>query len=72
MILMKHEWRQGWKSFAVWTAAIGFFIVVCVFLYPEMKGEMESISAVFSSLGAFTAAFGMDKLDFGTLKGFYS
>lgn len=72
MTLMKHEWRQGWKSFAVWTAAIGFFIVVCVFLYPEMKGEMESINAVFSSLGAFTAAFGMDKLDFGTLKGFYS
>lgn len=72
MILLKHEWRQGVKSFAVWTGAIAFFIVVCVFMYPEMKSEMESVSAIFSSLGVFAAAFGMDKLDFGSLTGFYS
>jgi len=72
MTLIKHELKQGWKSFAVWTAAIGFFIVICVFMYPEMKGEMESVSDMFSSMGAFTAAFGMDRLNFGTLIGFYS
>ena len=37
MILIKHELKQGWKSLAVWTASIGFFIIICVFLYPEMK-----------------------------------
>lgn len=42
MILIKHELKQGWKSLAVWTASIGFFIIICVFLYPEMKGEMET------------------------------
>lgn len=72
MTLIKHELRQGWKSFAIWTLSIGFFIVICVMMYPEMEGEMEEVSEMFSSMGAFTAAFGMDKLNFGTLIGFYA
>lgn len=72
MTLIKHELKQGWKSLAIWTAAIGFFIVVCVFMYPEMESEMDSVGAMFSSMGAFTEAFGMDQLNFGTFIGFYS
>ena len=72
MTLIKHELRQGWKSLAIWTLSIGFFIVICVMMYPEMEGEMEEVSEMFSSMGAFTAAFGMDKLNFGTLIGFYA
>lgn len=72
MTLIKHELRQGWKTLAIWTLSIGFFIVICVMMYPEMEGEMEEVSEMFSSMGAFTAAFGMDKLNFGTLIGFYA
>ena len=72
MTLVKHELKQGFKALAIWTAAIGFFIVVCVFMYPEMKGEMEGVSDMFASMGAFTAAFGMDRLNFGSMIGFYS
>lgn len=72
MTLVRHELRQGWKSFAVWTATIGFFVLICVFLFPEMKSEMEGVSNLFASMGAFTAAFGMDQLNFGTLTGFYA
>lgn len=72
MTLIKHELREGWKSLAIWTLSIGFFIVICVMMYPEMEGEMEEVSEMFSSMGAFTAAFGMDRLNFGTLIGFYA
>lgn len=72
MTLTKHELKQGWKSLAIWTISIGFLIAVCVFLFPEMKGEMSSVTDMFSSMGAFTAAFGMDRLNFGTLIGFYA
>ncbi len=44
----------------------------CVFLFPEMKGEMNAIGDVFSSMGSFSAAFSMDRLNFGTLTGFYA
>lgn len=71
MTIVKHELRQGWKNLAIWTGAIGFFMVVCVLLFPQMKTQAEGMSEAFASMGAFTAAFGMDRLNFGTLIGFY-
>ncbi|MCH5337458.1 MAG: ABC transporter permease subunit [Acetatifactor sp.] len=72
MTIVKHELRQGKVSFLIWTASIGFLLAVCIFLFPEMKGEMDSMSELFSSMGSFTAAFGMDRLNFGTLIGYYA
>ena len=72
MTILKHELKQNRTSFWIWTLVISFMIGVCVFIYPEMKGEMESISDVFSDMGSFSAAFGMDQINFGTLLGYYS
>ena len=72
MTVLNHEFRMGRKALAIWTAAIGGFIVCCIFLFPEMAGQMKSVSNIFASMGAFTAAFGMDRLNFGTLTGFYA
>ena len=72
MTLIKHELKQGRISFIIWTVSIGFLLAICVFLFPEMKGQMEGISKIFSAMGSFTAAFGMDRLNFGTLIGFYA
>ena len=72
MTLIKHELMQGWKSLMIWTISIGFFVAICVFMYPEMESEMQGVNDMFSSMGAFTAAFGMDRLNFGTLIGFYA
>lgn len=72
MTLVKHELRQGRTAFLIWTAAIGFLLSACIFLFPEMKGQMDSVNDVFASMGSFTAAFGMDRLNFGTLTGFYA
>lgn len=72
MTLVKHELKQGRIAFLIWTLSIGFLLAVCVFLFPEMKGQMDGISETFASMGSFTAAFGMDRLNFGTLIGFYA
>ncbi len=72
MTIVKHEWKQGRTTFALWTAAIGLLLSVCVFLFPEMKGEMDAMGSMFASMGSFTEAFGMDQLNFGTLIGFYA
>ncbi len=72
MTIVKHELKTGKNSFLIWTGAIGFLLSVCVFLFPEMKGQMGDIGDMFGSMGAFTDAFGMDQLNFGTLVGFYA
>ena len=72
MTLVKHELKQGKVSFLIWTLSVGLLLAVCVFLFPEMKGQMDGISASFADMGSFTEAFGMDRLDFGTLVGYYT
>lgn len=72
MTIVKHELKLARLSMLIWTGAIAFMLAVCVFLFPEMKGQMDGMNDLFSSMGSFTAAFGMDRLNFGTLVGFYA
>lgn len=72
MTIVKHELRRGKISFIIWTGAIGFMLAVCIFLFPEMKGQMNELNDMFSSMGSFSSAFGMDKLNYGTLTGYYA
>ena len=71
MTIYIKELKQSFKSLCIWTASISFLMLVCIVLFPEMKNEMDSVSDVFANMGGFTAAFGMDKLSFGELMGFY-
>ena len=60
------------KMLLIWSLAIGLLIATCVLMFPEMKSQMGDVNEMFSSMGNFTEAFGMDRLDFGTIIGFYS
>lgn len=72
MTLLKHELSQGKQMLFIWTAVIAGMLTICIFIYPEMKNDMNDISSMFSNLGSFSAAFGMDKISFGTFLGFFS
>lgn len=72
MTLCRHELRQGRLSLAIWALAIGGLMAACVFLFPEMKGEMGQMGEMFASMGALTAAFGLDRLNYGTFPGYYA
>lgn len=72
MTLIRHELRQGRLSLLIWTGAVAFLLAVCVLIYPEMGSDMDAVGDMFASMGSFTAAFGMDRLNFGTLIGFYA
>ena len=71
MIVLNHELKQGSKSFLVWTLSIGLFIVVCVFLFPQMEEQMSEANDLFASMGSLSSAFGMDKINFGEFWGYY-
>lgn len=71
MRILRHELRQGSKALLVWTAAIAFMLGICIIIYPEMESQMDEISGMFSNMGSFSAAFGMDKISFGEFTGFF-
>lgn len=72
MTIVKHELKQNQKTFLIWTIAVSLLLMICILIFPEMKNEMSSIGTLFSSMGSFTQAFGMDRLNFGSLIGFYA
>ncbi len=72
MILTRHELRQARTFWLIWTGSVAFLLAVCVFLFPEMKDQMAGVNKLFASMGSFTAAFGLDRLNFGTLTGYYA
>jgi len=71
MTIVKKELRTYLISFLIWSAGVGGLMAMCVWMYPAFAGSMEDISALFAGMGDFSAAFGMDKLAFGSIMGFY-
>ncbi|MCR5323342.1 MAG: ABC transporter permease [Lachnospiraceae bacterium] len=72
MTILIQEIKQQKLAILIWSLSIGLLIAMCVIMYPEMKAEMDGVNELFASMGSFTAAFGMDRLNFGTLIGFYA
>ena len=71
MTILRHEIKQGRNGLLIWTAAVAFLMGVCVLIYPEMSKQMGEISQSFANMGGFSAAFGMDKINFGEFTGFF-
>lgn len=72
MTIWKHEMRQGRLSLIIWAASISLLMGMCVLIFPEMSSDMDDVGAMFSNMGGFSAAFGMDKINFGSFVGFFA
>jgi ABC-2 type transport system permease protein len=71
MTILLHELRLNKIALIIWSAAISFMLGICIMIYPEMSTQMGDISSMFSDMGAFSSAFGMDKLNFGEFMGYF-
>lgn len=71
MILFRLELRRGRTALILWSAALSAMLLVCMAIFPEMRGQFDVVNRLFQNLGAFTAAFGMNQINLGTAMGFY-
>lgn len=72
MTIFFHELKRNKVSLMIWTTVIVLFVLMIVVIFPEMKKEMEGLNELFGSMGGFSAAFSMDRLNLGALLDFYS
>ena len=72
MTLFKHEMRVGKWQYIIWSLAVSVMLGISLLIYPEMKSQMNELTDMFSQMGAFTEAFGMDKLNFGEFMGYFA
>ena len=63
LTIVRRELKNQLGSWLVWTGSISVLLAVCIFVYPQMQEEARGLGDAFSSMGAFTKAFGMDSLD---------
>lgn len=56
----------------IWSSIIALMLGACILIYPEMGKQMGDISTMFADMGSFSAAFGMDRINFGEFIGFFS
>lgn len=71
MSIFLNELRRNKTALIIWSCAVSFMLGVCIIIYPEMTSQMGDISAMFSDMGAFSDAFGMDQLNFGEFMGYF-
>lgn len=71
MTLLKHELSIGKNALLIWSGVIAALLAVCVLIYPQMESQMNDIGGMFSEMGGFSAAFGMDRINFGEFDGYF-
>ena len=71
-VLLKHEWKQIFRSLLIWSLAVGAMGMLCICLYASMTEDMAELSESFSNMGAFSDAFGMSTLGIGTIAGYFA
>ena len=72
MTLLIHELKRSKWSLLIWTGVIAFMLGICILIYPEMAPQMNEMTDMFADMGSFTAAFGMDQLNFGEFMGYFA
>ena len=71
MTIFLHEIKRNRLALIIWSAVISFMLGISILIYPEMTAQMAEIGDMFSQMGSFSAAFGMDQLNFGEFTGYF-
>ncbi|MGN0389650.1 MAG: ABC transporter permease subunit [Wujia sp.] len=72
LTIYKQELKTYIKSLLIWTIAVGGMSFMCILLFSSLKDSMEGMAETYASMGAFSDAFGMNKLSIATISGFYA
>lgn len=72
LAIFKYEWKNSVKNYIIWTLLVGGLGLVCLLLYRSMEESMAGMADSFSSMGAFSDAFGMSTLSIATVAGYFA
>ncbi len=70
--LFQHEWKMNLKSLIIWLVCVAGMCLFCILLFTSIEESMGDMAETMAAMGAFSSAFGMDKLSIATLEGFYA
>ena len=72
MTLFLHEWKRGRLALLIWSLAVSFMLFISILIYPEMTSQMGEMGDMFSEMGSFSDAFGLDSINFAEFGGYFA
>ncbi len=72
MTILRHELKQGRRMALIWAIGCALIEVLSLSVFPKVKSGMALINQMLSGMGALAKAFAADRLDYGTVMGYYA
>ena len=72
MIVLKQELKSNRKTLLIWSLSVGLMIFGFMIMFPGLKDTLKDASESYANMGGFSTAFGLDKLNIGSVMGYYS
>lgn len=72
MTLWKHEIKMNAKALLIWVTCIGAICFGCLLMFESLEDNMADMADMYGQMGAFSTALGLDRLNIGTIEGFYA
>lgn len=71
-MIFKREFMKNIKSLIIWSTVLGGLILVMLSVFPQFAENQNAMKQMLEAYpDAMKKMFGMDKLDFGTILGYY-
>lgn len=67
-----HELKRLMRTILLWSIIVGAFGILCIVMFKSMESEITGIADSFSSMGAFSDAFGLSTLSMATITGYFA
>lgn len=72
MMIYRRELKKNAKALIIWSLVLFGIILMTLSIYPQFSANQETMNDLLSAYpDSFKQAFGMDRLDLGTVIGFY-
>ena len=71
MTIIGHELKINLKTLLIWVGTVAGCVFVFMLLFPQFSEQSAEIDKLYSGMGQFSVAFGLDKISMGTAMGFY-
>ena len=72
MTVFFHELKRGRTALIIWSAAIASMLAIAVIIFPQMKSQMSEMEDMFSNMGSFSDAFGMNNMSFARFTDYFA
>lgn len=72
MTILKLECKLNLKTMLIWAFSMGLTCFLCLILYESLQESMKDMAESVASMGAVAVAMGMDRVNLGTLDGYYA